>query len=77
VKLHLNLENRMKGLGLELYYWFRDAWMRPNLYHLESRERLGAAFHEPTDTCAADRIELYPLVRGLRPVRALEIGVRW
>ena len=34
-------------------------------------------FHEPTDMCATDRIMLYALVRGLRPERALEIGVRW
>lgn len=50
---------------------------RPKLYSLSSAERIGVVFHEPSDMCPTDRIMLYALVRGLRPERAIEIGVRW
>ncbi len=39
--------------------------------------RIGAAFHYPTDMCEPDRLMIYALVRGLRPKGAIEIGVRW
>ncbi|WP_354059049.1 class I SAM-dependent methyltransferase [Devosia sp. 2618] len=55
----------------------RNLFQRPNLYDLSTGERIGAAFMHPSDMCATDRIMLYALVRGLRPERVLEIGVRW
>ncbi|MCC5822212.1 MAG: class I SAM-dependent methyltransferase [Planctomycetes bacterium] len=50
--------------------WCRVAFGRPGA-------RVGAAFHRPTDMCEPDRIMIYALIRGLRPSRVLEIGVRW
>ena len=50
--------------------WWRVALRRPGA-------RVGAAFHRPTDMCEPDRVMIYALVRGLRPSRVLEIGVRW
>jgi cephalosporin hydroxylase len=47
------------------------------LYHSDTPERLGAIYTEPSDMCLPDRVMLYALVRGLRPERVLEIGVRW
>lgn len=55
----------------------RNLFLKPNLYDLSRPERIGAAFMRPSDMCVADRIMLYALVRGLRPERVLEIGVRW
>jgi predicted O-methyltransferase YrrM len=55
----------------------RNLFIRPNLYDLSRPERIGAAFMHPSHyMCATDRIMLYALVRGLRPERVLEIGVR-
>ena len=76
----------MFGLGLKsrLRTVFRGASYRaanclgvPRLYRLNTPERVGVVYHQPTDMRATDRIMIYALVRGLRPVRALEIGVRW
>ena len=50
---------------------------RPMLYRSATPERLGAIYTHPSDMCITDRIMLYALVRGLRPRRVLEIGVRW
>jgi predicted O-methyltransferase YrrM len=55
----------------------RNLFLKPRLYDLSRPERLGAAFMYPSDMCVTDRIMLYALVRGLRPERVLEIGVRW
>jgi predicted O-methyltransferase YrrM len=55
----------------------RNIFLKPNLYDLSGVERIGAAFMHPTDMCVTDRIMLYALVRGLRPKRVLEVGVRW
>jgi predicted O-methyltransferase YrrM len=55
----------------------RNLFLKPNLYDLSGSERIGAAFMHPSDMCVTDRIMLYALVRGLRPERVLEIGVRW
>ena len=60
----------------EIRYWHSRHLGRPRLFDLSSPERLGVVYHEPTDMCPADRIMLYALVRGLRPVRAVEIGTR-
>lgn len=48
---------------------------RPRL--LGSPENIAVVFREPHDMPIGDRIALYGLIRGLRPARYLEIGVRW
>jgi cephalosporin hydroxylase len=50
---------------------------RPMLYRSGTPERLGVIYTHPSDMCITDRVMLYALVRGLRPQRVLEIGVRW
>ncbi len=55
----------------------RSRLLRPRLFDVGTRERFGVIFREPSDMCVPDRVLLYALVRGLRPGRALEIGVRW
>ncbi len=55
----------------------KNLFLKPNLYDLSRPERIGAAFMHPSDMCVTDRIMLYALVRGLRPERVLEVGVRW
>jgi len=40
-------------------------------------ENIAVVFREPHDMPIGDRITLYGLIRGLRPARYLEIGVRW
>jgi cephalosporin hydroxylase len=77
MKLGLGLRGKAERLRNELGYWFYNNLLRPNLYNLRSNERIGVVYHQPSDMCFTDRIMLYALVRGLRPERALEIGVRW
>lgn len=48
---------------------------RPRL--IGGSEDLSVVFREPHDMPLGDRIVLYSLIRGLRPARYLEIGVRW
>lgn len=48
---------------------------RPNLYRLDTPERVGVVFTAPSDMRIDERLFLYSLVRGFRPDRALEIGV--
>jgi hypothetical protein len=55
----------------------RNAFGKPRLYNLNTPERVGCVYNEPSDMCITDRLMLYALVRGLRPRLALEIGVRW
>ena len=55
----------------------RNLFLKPKLYDLSGPERIGAAYMHPSDMCVTDRIMLYALVRGLRPERVLEVGVRW
>lgn len=50
---------------------------RPWLYQPTTPERLGVIYSKPSDMCVPDRVMLYALIRGLRPDRVLEIGVRW
>jgi len=66
---------KSKKIKDELGYWFKNVFMRQNLYDISSSERVGVVYHEPSDMCFTDRIMLYALVRGLRPQRALEVGV--
>jgi cephalosporin hydroxylase len=67
----------MLRLRDEVRFAAANTFGKPNLYNLNSAERVGCVYHEPTDMCATDRLMLYALVRGLRPKFALEIGVRW
>jgi predicted O-methyltransferase YrrM len=48
---------------------------RPNVYRLDTPERVGVVFTAPSDMRVDERLFLYSLVRGFRPERALEIGV--
>lgn len=75
--LGLGLRSKAERLRSELEYQLYNRLFKPNLYNLRSNERVGAIYHQPSDMCLTDRIMLYALVRGLRPERALEIGVRW
>ena len=72
-----DLRRRLRKVRDEVRFLLYNRFTRPHLYSLSTQERIGVVFHEPTDMCATDRIMLYALVRGLRPERALEIGVRW
>jgi predicted O-methyltransferase YrrM len=50
-------------------------WMkRPNLYRLGSAERVGAVYSAPSEMSIAERLFLYGLIRGMLPLRSLEIG---
>ena len=61
----------------EARYLWSNTFACPRLYQLGTAERFGAVFKEPSDMSVPDRIMLYALTRGLRPLRVLEIGARW
>ena len=71
----------LKSKWARATYEMRILWgnsvRRPQLYRSTTSERLGVIYSQPSDMCVPDRIMLYALVRGLRPDRVLEIGVRW
>jgi cephalosporin hydroxylase len=71
------LRNRLKHAVNEARYFWVNTAGRPRLYRTRTPERLGVIYTEPSDMCVPDRVMLYALVRGLRPERVLEIGVRW
>ena len=71
------LRNRLKRAANEAHYLWVNTAGRPKLYRTGTPERLGVIYTEPSDMCIPDRVMLYALVRGLRPERVLEIGVRW
>jgi predicted O-methyltransferase YrrM len=48
---------------------------RPNLYDLNSPDRVGVIYSAPSDMKIEERLYLYSFIRGFRPARALEIGV--
>ncbi|MGL5135100.1 MAG: hypothetical protein ACRC78_21420, partial [Planktothrix sp.] len=75
--LGLGLKSKLKKASNSLNYWYKNTFALPNLFNLFSSERIGVIYHEPSDMCVTDRVMLYALVRGLKPTRALEIGVRW
>lgn len=77
MKLGLGLRSKADQLKRELGYWFYNVVQKPNLYSMSNQERIGAVYHHPSDMCFTDRIMLYAMVRGLKPLRALEIGARW
>ena len=53
----------------------RKRLSRPNLYRLDSPERVGVVFNTASDMRIDERLYLYSFVRGFKPERALEIGV--
>lgn len=55
----------------------RVALTVPRLVLRGRRENLAVVFSEPHDMPMSDRLMLYALIRGLKPERYLEIGVRW
>lgn len=75
--IKLGIRAKLKAVEREAKYWWENTINKPKLFDLSSKERLGVIFHEPSDMCVSDRVMLYALVRGLKPLRALEIGVRW
>jgi predicted O-methyltransferase YrrM len=77
MKLGLGLRAKFQKARDEWLYFIKNSLGRPNLYDLNSPERVGCTYREPSDMCATDRLMLYALVRGLRPKLALEIGARW
>lgn len=48
---------------------------RPNVYRLNTPERVGVVFTSHSDMRIDERLFLYSFVRGFQPERALEIGV--
>jgi len=75
--LGLGLRAKFAQLRREITYAAKNSLLRPRLFNLQTPERIGSIYREPSDMCLTDRIMLYALVRGLRPQRALEIGARW
>lgn len=75
--LGLGLRAKANKLRDELGIFISNNLRRPNLFDLTSPERVGVVYNEPSDMCLTDRLMLYALVRGLRPLLALEIGARW
>lgn len=73
----LGLRKKAKRIKREIGHLTYNVLLKPNLYDINSNERIGVIYHQPSDMCFTDRIMLYALTRGLRPQRALEIGVRW
>lgn len=71
------LRNRLRRAADEARYLWANTAGRPMLHRAGTRERLGVIYTQPSDMCIPDRVMLYALVRGLRPARVLEIGVRW
>src|SRR5512138_1544602 len=49
-------------------------WRRPDVYRLDTPERVGIVFSAKTHLSTAERLFLYTIVRGTRPHRILEIG---
>jgi cephalosporin hydroxylase len=73
----LGLRRKWQRLRDETRYLWANTIGRPRLFQKGTRERLGVIYTQPSDMCIPDRLMLYALIRGLRPERVLEIGVRW
>lgn len=71
------IRGKLRRAAAEARHRWANAVGRPRLYRATTPERLGVIFTEPSDMCVPDRVMLYALVRGLRPERVLEVGVRW
>jgi cephalosporin hydroxylase len=68
--LGFGLRNKFDRVRAEISYQLQNLTTSP-------RKSLRAAYLQPSDMCEPDKLMLYSLVRGLRPRRVLEIGVRW
>lgn len=77
IKLGLGLRKKAIHLKNKIRYHLKNRMQKPRVLNLGSKERIGVVFTEPHDMPIGDRIMLYALVRGLKPLHALEIGVRW
>src|SRR5688572_29036457 len=73
----LGLRGRLRRLKKDGGVLVANLFRQPSLFDTSTTERVGAVFREPSDMCIPDRMMLYALVRGLRPERTLEVGVRW
>ena len=73
----LGFKTKLRRATKELRIFWANTVGRPSLHGMGTLERLGAIYTQPSDMCVPDKIMLYALVRGLRPERVLEIGVRW
>jgi predicted O-methyltransferase YrrM len=73
----LGIRGKASKVRNEATYLWLNTFRRPLLNHLRTMERIGVIYDEPSDMCVPDKLMLYALVRGLRPERVLEIGVRW
>jgi len=77
IRLGLGLRGRANRIAKEFHYLLRNTILRPRVFKLDSLERVGCIYREPSDMGVTDRLLLFALVRGLRPTHALEIGMRW
>ncbi len=73
----LGIKNKFMHTVAHFINWLKNSVFRPNLYNLNTSERIGAVYRHPLDMCETDRIMLYSLIRGIRPENVLEIGARW
>ena len=73
--MNLNIKERFRKTAFEVAWRLR--FLENRLRLLLGLQRIESVFHRPTDMCESDRLMIYALVRGLRPKRVLEIGVRW
>jgi predicted O-methyltransferase YrrM len=71
------LRNKFRRIADEARSLWANTLGRPMLHRTKTPERVGVIYIQPSDMCIPDRLMLYALVRGLRPARVLEIGVRW
>lgn len=74
--LGLGLRSKAKASSERLHEVWANLF-RPRLILSKNREDVSVVFREPHDMPIGDRMCLYGLIRGLRPQRYLEIGVRY
>lgn len=68
---------KLRPLAISLtrrYLSLLNRMTRPNIYRHSSSERIGVVYDNPSEMSIDERIMLYSLVRGCRPMRVLEIG---
>lgn len=66
---------RHKNNIRNLFNRFRQNIKRPNIYNMNTQERVGVIYKVDTHFSIDERFLLYSIVRGLRPKNILEIGV--
>jgi predicted O-methyltransferase YrrM len=74
VKLRSSLGDARRGVR-NAFRAARKRMARADLYRLDTPERVGVVFTAPSDMRIDERLFLYSFIRGLKPERALEIGV--